>query len=126
MDLKNIFSASICEAEKWDDIEAFGRAKEARSRRFLKLPRGIPSHDTIARVFSRIDLQALNEVVSWVSALNTKYEREVEPDYRDSRPAEDARTLRVGHSLQEKGPVHRLNTCAPVHDHRHLRVRSSL
>jgi len=38
----------------------FARAKEGWLRRFLTLPHGIPSHDTIARVFARIDPQALN------------------------------------------------------------------
>ena len=110
MDSKGIVCASICGAEKWDDIEAFARAKEAWLRRFFKLPHRIPSHDTIARVFSRSDPQALNErFVSWVCALNTKYEREVERDYRDSRPAEDARTLRVRGAIAAS-PV---NACSP-------------
>jgi hypothetical protein len=33
----------------------FGRAKEGFLRRFLKLERGIPSHDTFSRVFRLLD-----------------------------------------------------------------------
>jgi len=39
-------------ADGWAQIELFGKAKEAWFRRFLKLPHGIPSHDTFGRVFA--------------------------------------------------------------------------
>ena len=38
--------AVICGADNWVEIEEFGKAKEEWFRRFLKLPHGIPSHDT--------------------------------------------------------------------------------
>jgi hypothetical protein len=38
-------------AEQWIDIETYGQEKEAWLKTFLELPKGIPSHDTIARVF---------------------------------------------------------------------------
>jgi hypothetical protein len=47
--LLDIIVIVICGAEKWNDIEAFGHAKESWLRRFLKLPHGIPSHDTIGK-----------------------------------------------------------------------------
>jgi len=34
---------------------AFGRSKEALLRQFLRLPGGIPSHDTFSRVFRLLD-----------------------------------------------------------------------
>ena len=37
--------AVICSADKWEDIEAYGIAKEGWLKRFLELPHGIPSHD---------------------------------------------------------------------------------
>ena len=43
--------AVICGAENWVEIEEFGKAKEDWFRRFLRLPNGIPSHDTFGRVF---------------------------------------------------------------------------
>jgi predicted transposase YbfD/YdcC len=73
-----VICASICGAEKWEDIEAFGRAKEKRLRTFLSLPHGVPSHDTFGRVFSLLDPQVLNErFVSWVRAINPHYEQEI-------------------------------------------------
>src|SRR5690606_16018730 len=44
--------AVICGAESWNSIEEFGKTKIDFLRTFLKLPNGIPSHDTINRVFS--------------------------------------------------------------------------
>jgi hypothetical protein len=48
-------SAVICGAEHFTEMEAFGKAKEARFRTFLELPNGIPSHDTFGRVPSLLD-----------------------------------------------------------------------
>ena len=50
--------AVICGARTWNDIEEFGKSKEAWLRTFLALPNGIPSHDTFNRVFARLDPQA--------------------------------------------------------------------
>lgn len=47
--------AVIVGAETWDEIEEFGRIKEAWFRRVLDLPHGIPSHDTFNRVFAALD-----------------------------------------------------------------------
>ncbi len=44
--------AVICSADKWEDIEAYGIAKEEVYRKYLELPHGdgIPSHDTISTI----------------------------------------------------------------------------
>ena len=47
--------AVICGADGWEAVAEFGLAKYPWLRRFLALPNGIPSHDTFARVFARID-----------------------------------------------------------------------
>ena len=47
--------AIICGADSWVHIEMFGRSKEEWSQTFLELPGGIPSHDTLGEVFSRLD-----------------------------------------------------------------------
>ena len=68
-----VICASICGAEKWDDIEVFGKAKESWFRKFLELPHGIPSHDTFARVFGMLDPDAVNHCFSsWVEEINPK------------------------------------------------------
>jgi predicted transposase YbfD/YdcC len=72
-----IICASICGAEKWDDIEAFGKAKESWLRKFLELPHGIPSHDTFARVFGMLEPEAVNRCFSgWVEAIHPKNTRD--------------------------------------------------
>lgn len=59
--LLDIIGLSICAvmagAESWLDIERFGKAKEAWLMTFLSLPHGIPSHDTIERLFRRLKPQ---------------------------------------------------------------------
>lgn len=48
-------SAVICEAETWEDMAEFGRAKYKWFKSFLELPNGIPSPDTFNRVFSLLN-----------------------------------------------------------------------
>ena len=45
----------ICGADNWVEIKDFGKAKRGWFDRFLKLPNGIPSHDTFGRVFAMLD-----------------------------------------------------------------------
>lgn len=62
--------AVICGAESWEDIEAYGHSKHEWLATFLALPNGIPSHDTIGRVFARLDPSQLQECfISWVKAI---------------------------------------------------------
>ncbi|MGT2863759.1 ISAs1 family transposase, partial [Streptococcus equi] len=57
-----IFFARLSGAEYWDEIEAFGQAYEATLKTVLQLENGIPSHDTLQRVFATLDPQVLVEV----------------------------------------------------------------
>src|SRR6056297_2384457 len=83
-------SASICGADKWDDIEVFGKAKESWLRNFLELPHGIPSHDTFARVFAMLDPQKLEQCfASWIQALD--------PVKKDELINIDGKTVRRSH-----------------------------
>lgn len=55
--------------DSWADVERFGRAKADWFRRFLKLPNGIPSHDTFGRVFSLLDPEAFGGCfTAWMTA----------------------------------------------------------
>jgi predicted transposase YbfD/YdcC len=72
--------AVICGAEGWEDMEAFGRAKEPwlRERLGLALPHGIPSHDTFRRVFARLDPTAFGSAFcAWTQTLRLQTEGEV-------------------------------------------------
>jgi len=62
--------AVISGAETWEDIEDYGRYKEEWLVRFLALPNGIPSHDTIRRLFIRLNPDALQQCfLSWINAV---------------------------------------------------------
>ncbi|MEA4811789.1 MAG: ISAs1 family transposase [Anaerolineaceae bacterium] len=62
--------AVLCGAEGWVDVEEFGLVREAWLRSFLELPNGIPSHDTIGRVFRMLNGKAFERCfVSWVQTL---------------------------------------------------------
>src|SRR5947209_1232705 len=49
----------IANCDDWPDIALFARQREAWFKRFLKLPGGIPSHDTFERVFAALNPHAL-------------------------------------------------------------------
>jgi predicted transposase YbfD/YdcC len=64
--------AVLSKANDWIDIVAWARAHEPWLRTFLKLPHGIPSHDTFGRLFAKLSPQALEHVfVTWTSHLST-------------------------------------------------------
>jgi predicted transposase YbfD/YdcC len=61
--------AVIGGAETWDAIALFGRCKEPFFRRFLSLGNGIPSPDTFARVFAKLDPAAFAAAFGrWLTA----------------------------------------------------------
>jgi predicted transposase YbfD/YdcC len=47
--------AVICGADNWVDVEMFGQAKQTWFSQFLDLRHGIPSHDTIGRLFRHLN-----------------------------------------------------------------------
>jgi predicted transposase YbfD/YdcC len=53
--------AVLCGAESWVDIELYGQSKQVWFSTFLKLPHGVPSHDTFARVFARLDPETMQQ-----------------------------------------------------------------
>ena len=80
----------LCGADGWVAIEAFGQEKEAWLRTFLRLPGGIPSHDTFGRVFARLDPDELRSCfLAWVRAVVGEVGAQV--------VAVDGKTLRGSH-----------------------------
>lgn len=48
-------TAILCGMDTWNEIEDWAKSKRDWLGSFLELPGGIPSHDTINRVFQMID-----------------------------------------------------------------------
>jgi predicted transposase YbfD/YdcC len=62
--------AVICGADNWVSVEQFGHLKKEWLKDFLKLPHGIPSHDTIGNLFSRLNPKELQDCfIRWINEL---------------------------------------------------------
>lgn len=96
--------AVIAGAQDWQEIETFGRKRRAWLQRFLKLPNGIPAHDTFERVFDRLKPQAFQACFrDWVRA--------VQETLTIKHVAIDGKTLRGSGSAQ-LGPLHLVSAWA--------------
>src|SRR4051812_38329759 len=108
--LIDILAIAVCAvtacAESWEDIELYGRSKQAWLETFLELPNGIPSHDTFRRVFMLIDPDAFEACfATWAQSLAVEVEREV--------IAVDGKTVRrSGSRRHEHGPLHLVSAWA--------------
>ena len=79
--------AVICGADGFTAIASFGEAKKDWLSEFLDLDNGIPSHDTIGRLFGLLDPEAFESCFSkWASAACEHIDGEV--------VAVDGKTLR--------------------------------
>ncbi len=62
--------AVLCGTKSWTEVELFGKTKVSKLDSILKLPNGIPSHDTIGRVFSLLDARQFERCfISWAQSL---------------------------------------------------------
>jgi predicted transposase YbfD/YdcC len=62
--------AVICGAESWEDVAEYGRQKESWLKTFLRLPNGIPSHDTFNRLFRQLKATAFQACFArWMQGL---------------------------------------------------------
>lgn len=68
-----VLIAVICGCESWETIEEFGKNKIGFLRKYLKLSNGIPSHDTIERLFKRMDNIVFSDILmQWSNLLRKK------------------------------------------------------
>lgn len=62
--------AVICGADSFEEIERYGKARHDWLRTFLKLPNGIPSHDTFNRVLAALDREKFSACFArWMNDL---------------------------------------------------------
>jgi predicted transposase YbfD/YdcC len=92
--------AVIAGADSWVEVAKYGREKFDFLKTFLKLPNGIPSHDTFDRVFALLCPKALQEgFVQWVQALAEATQgRVVAIDGKTARRSFD--------KAADRGPLH--------------------
>jgi predicted transposase YbfD/YdcC len=98
-------AAVLCGAETWNDIEFYGKTKRGWLKRFLRLPSGIPSHDTFNRVFSALDPEELEACfVAWVRTVAQLSEGEV--------VSIDGKAIRGSRQAGKKAIVHMVSAWA--------------
>ena len=85
--------AILCNGNDFEDMEAFGKEREAWFRGFLTLPNGIPDSDAFRRIFERINPAELAEALyDWLC--------EIRPE--GSVVAIDGKTIRGSKSDEHK------------------------
>lgn len=93
--LPDIIALTICAvtagADAWTEVEGYGKEKHDWLRTFLRLENGIPSHDTLGRVFSLLDPNELQEAFAqWVRSIAGRLEGVVAIDGKTARRSHDA------------------------------------
>lgn len=95
--------ANLCGANTWVGVEAFAEAQKDWFEKFLDLSHGIPSHDTLGRVFSLLKPSELEKgFVRWVTNIVDSLE--------DKLIHIDGKTLRrSGNKRQKNSATHTVN-----------------
>lgn len=99
----------ICGAETWNEIHDFGKSKQDWLSAYLKLPNGIPSHDTFNRVYSMLDPKEFGACfMQWTNSVATLTEGEV--------LSIDGKTLRGTMKHGKKSFVHMVSAWASTNN----------
>ena len=96
--------AVLCSANGYEEIVDYGRTNIEFLKQFLVLKNGIPSHDTIRRVFMLLNPQALERCFAeWAQGLKDEniIERVIALDGKTSRRTKD--------TFKHKSPLHSLH-----------------
>lgn len=99
-------TGTLCGAEGWADVERFANSKLDWFRRFIRLEHGVPSHDTLGRVFAALDTaEFLAAMHDWVDAFAGSL--------RGQGVAIDGKTLRGSFDTAAgKSPLHLITAFA--------------
>jgi len=101
--LLNILTIVLCAvisgSEDFYDIEEYAESKQEFFQTFLDLPNGMPSHDTINRVISRLNPEEFSKcIVEWTKTISEKLNGVI---------AIDGKTLRRSfQDASKKNPLH--------------------
>ena len=101
-----IICAVIAGCDVWEDIEDYCRVKAEwfRERLGLELRNGIPSHDTMSRIFGMLDPKEFQaRFIEWVEGTINREEREI--------LSIDGKTMR-GSRDKAKSPIHMVSAWA--------------
>ena len=83
-------TAILCGMDTWNETEDWARSKRDWLGSFLELPGGIPSHDTINRVFQMMDPEKFHKAFfRWTGAVAGKTEGTVAVDGKTIRRSRD-------------------------------------
>ena len=107
-----IICAVIAGCDVWEDIEDYCRVKAEwfRERLGLELRNGIPSHDTMSRIFGMLDPKEFQaRFIEWVEGTINREEREI--------LSIDGKTMR-GSRDKAKSPIHMVSACPRPWRHR--------
>lgn len=98
-------TAVLCGMDTWNEIEDWAHSKEEWLKTFLELPGGIPSHDTLNRVFQMIDPVKFHDAFfKWTSAVAGEIQGVVAIDGKTAR--------RSGERSNGKRPLHVISAWA--------------
>lgn len=94
-------TAILCGMDTWNEIEDWACSKEDWFRTFLELPGGIPSHDTINRVFQMMESDKFHDAFfRWTGAVAGQIEGVVAIDGKTIRRSRDeAKGNRPAHAV---------------------------
>jgi predicted transposase YbfD/YdcC len=104
-----MFFAVLANADEWSDIEVFAKEKEAWLRKYLELPHGIPTDDTIRLIISNIETEHfyrvtilfLIETINAMLSLGETKEEQFDPDIINV-DGKESRGSKRGESAEEK------------------------
>jgi predicted transposase YbfD/YdcC len=101
--------AVLCGMEDWEAIEDWGNEKVEWLRKFIGLENGIPSHDTIGRVFAALDSVVFQECfMKWMVSLC--------PSLAGQIIGIDGKTMRGSHHRRAgKSAIHMVSAFACGH-----------
>lgn len=96
----------ICGSDAWEQIEEYGHSKHDWLKTFLELPHGIPSHDTIRRLFIQLNPKEFQKCfMEWIKSASESATGQV--------VAIDGKTLRRSHDKRAgKKAIHMVSAWA--------------